>query len=278
MKKGILIGLTVIFAAVFLVSGWYLLDYFMKSEKAENEYAELAQIVEDARQEGSRPGRPGEVPQVEETPEETKEPWIYVQDPETGDSVAVLPEYSQLYTMNNHLVGWIQIPGTGINYPVLQEPEHTDFYLKRNFYREYSDYGAIYVKEDCDVERPSDNVTVYGHRMNDGSMFADLHKYKEEEFYREYPYIYFDTLTEYHTYEILLVFLISSTVTNTFQYHMLVDAGSREEFDEFVSQCRSRSLYDTGVTADFGDKLITLSTCEYSNYNGRLVVVAKRVE
>lgn len=277
MKKWIYIGLIVVFAAVFLISGWYLLDYFVKSEKAENEYAELAQIVEEARQDNPRPGKPGEVPQVEQTPEETKDPWIYVQDPETGEAVAVLPEYSQLYTMNNHMVGWIQIPGTKINYPVLQEPEHTDFYLKRNFYRDYSDYGAIYVKEDCDVERPSDNVTIYGHRMNDGSMFAELHKFKEEAFYREHPYIYFDTLTEYHTYEIVSVFLVSSTVTNTFQYHMLVDARSQEEFDEFISQCKERDLYDTGVSAVYGDKLITLSTCEYSNYNGRLVVVAKQV-
>lgn len=278
MKKWIFITLIVIFAAVFLLSGWYLLDYFMESKEAADQYEELAQIVEDARQEPARPGKPGPVPEVEQTPEETKEPWIYVTDPETGESVAVLPEYSQLYTMNNHMVGWIQIPGTRINYPVLQEPEYTDYYLKRNFYRDYSDYGAIYVREDCDVNRPSDNMTIYGHRMNDGSMFADLHEYKEASFYKEHPYIYFDTLTEYHTYEILSVFLISSTVTNTFQYHLMVDAENQGEFAEFINQCKSRSLYDTGVDAVYGDKLITLSTCEYSNDNGRLVVVAKRID
>ena len=75
----------------------------------------------------------------------------------------------------------------------------------------------------------------------------------------------------------MAVFSIESSAAQPFQYHLFVDAAREAEFDEYVQNCLTRSHYDTGVTASYGDKLITLSTCEYTHNNGRLVVVAKRI-
>ena len=108
-------------------------------------------------------------------------------------------------------------------------------------------------------------------------MFAQLDRYMDSAFCQANPYIYFDTLTQQRTYQIMAVFTTSATLGEGFRYHTFVDAGSEEEFTQFVSTCRELSLYDTGVEAEIGDSLITLSTCEYSQYNGRLVVVAKRI-
>lgn len=108
-------------------------------------------------------------------------------------------------------------------------------------------------------------------------MFADLCKYESEKFYREHPIIHFDTLSDFCDYEIVCVFKTAAYSADGFKYYHFVEAADEAEFDNFLSMCQSLALYDTGVTAAYGDKLITLSTCEYSRTNGRMVVVAKLV-
>lgn len=123
----------------------------------------------------------------------------------------------------------------------------------------------------------SDNLILYGHHMNNGSMFADLCKYESEKFYREHSTIHFDTLDGYGDYEIVAVFKTVAYSQDGFKYYHFVEADSREDFDAFMEQCRALALYDTGISAEYGDSLLTLSTCEYSRNNGRMVVVAKRI-
>lgn len=281
MKRWIFNILIVIFAGVFLVSAGVLVKYVWDSHAQKQQQSQLVQLVNRTE---TRPLLPAQTepttpaaPEETTVPEETAPPFEEVKDPETGETVLVLRDYAELYRVNNDLVGWIQIPGTQIDYPVMQTPNSPDYYLHRDFYEEYSRHGTIFVRESCDVTAPSDNVTIYGHRMKDGTMFAGLTAYTEEEFYKEHRYIYFDTLTEYHTYEILSVFITTATKGQGFRYHAFENAESEAEFNDFVETCRDLSLYDTGVTAKLGDKLITLSTCDYSLTNGRLVVVAKRV-
>ena len=180
--------------------------------------------------------------------------------------------------MNSHMVGWIKIDGTDISYPVMQTPKEKDYYLYRNFDRQHSSHGSIYVREECDVWRPSDNVVIYGHRMKDGSMFENLIKFERESFWEEYPEIRFDTIYEEHTYKVFAVFKTTATVDKGFKYHNFLEAANEKDFDDFVQTCKSLSLYETGITPQYGDKLITLSTCEYSQVNGRLVVVAVRTK
>lgn len=275
MKKFLFNALLVIFIGVFLVSGYFLLDYFLESKEQNEKYDDLAQIVESVR--SNTPGKSGLGGVTNDDGNTEIVELVTVTDPETGEEVSVLAEYAELYTMNNDLVGWIQVPGTDINYPVMQSSEVDDYYLYVNFYNEYSNHGCIYAREECDFQTPSDNVTIYGHNMKDGSMFAPLHKYQDKAFWEENPIIRLDTLTEHHKYRIIAVFTTTASVGEGFSYQNFIDAASEKEFDRYVSTCQSLSLYDTGETAKYGDKLITLSTCEYTHTNGRLVVVAKRV-
>lgn len=116
--------------------------------------------------------------------------------------------------------------------------------------------------------------------MNDGSMFAGLMKYKEQSFWEEHKTISFDTLTDRCEYEVVAVFktVVYTDSAESFRYYQFTDAENEAEFDEYIAKCKELALYDTGISAEYGDKLITLSTCEYSRTNGRLVVVAKRVD
>ena len=140
--------------------------------------------------------------------------------------------------------------------------------------KSYSDYGVPYIDEAC-MTGISNNLVIYGHHMNDGSMFADLCKYADADFCREHPTIAFDTLSSLGKYEVVAAFKFN-TNRETFKYneYTLMD---EDQFDEFMENARARQLYDTGVTAEYGDQLLTLSTCEYTYPNGRFVVVAKKV-
>lgn len=258
MKRKICIILIVVFAALFSASTYFIYDYYHQA----NEQAELYDSLAEA------------VDQVQNT-DETKP----VEEIPYNEEKTILPEYSELFLQNTDMVGWIQIANTNINYPVMHTPDSPDFYLKHGFDKEYTDYGCPYVQENCDVQEPSDNVIIYGHHMNNGSMFADLEKFKSKDFYKEHKTISFNTLTDKCEYEIVAVFktFVYSDSPESFKYYHFVNAETPEDFSAFIDKCKELSLYDTGVSAEYGDKLITLSTCEYSRTNGRLVVVAKRV-
>lgn len=189
----------------------------------------------------------------------------------------VLLEYKSLYEINRDMVGWIQIEGTAIDYPVVQTPDSPNFYLRRNFYKEKATCGTIYVREACDVNLPSDNVTVYGHNMRNGTMFADLHKYKQKSFWEKHRYVNFDTLYEYRTYEVFAIFKTMADSTKGFTYHIYDTFETEKAFNEYVSTCKNMGLYDTGVMPDYGNKLLTLSTCDKTIDDGRLVVVCRLV-
>jgi len=186
-------------------------------------------------------------------------------------------KYAPVYEQNSDLVGWITIDGTSINYPVMQTKDEPDFYLNHGFDKSYSDYGVPYVQEDCDI-LTSDNLVIYGHNMKNGTMFSDLEKYANEWFFSEYRYIRFDTLSELGTYEIIAVFRTVAYSSEGFKYYNFVNADDTSDFNNYIEKCKQLSLYDTGVTAEYGDKLLTLSTCEYTRTNGRFVVVAKLVK
>ena len=187
-----------------------------------------------------------------------------------------LPDYQELYMQNNDMVGWIKVDDTKINYPVMQSKNNPNFYLRHGFDKGYTVYGCPYVQENCDLAL-SDNCVIYGHHMNNGTMFTDLCKYENEDFYREHKTIHFDTLSGFGEYEIVAVFKTVAYSEQGFKYYHFTRAESAEDFDDYIAQCKALSLYDTGVTAEYGDRLITLSTCEYSRKNGRIVVVAKRI-
>ena len=184
--------------------------------------------------------------------------------------------YAELYAQNSDFMGWLRIDGTGIDYPVMQSKNDPDFYLKHNFSKEYSRFGIPYMQENCGLF--SDNIIIYGHNIKSKSMFNELTKYKDRVFYATHKYITFDTLDEHKTYEVIAVFKTVAYSDRGFQYYDFVNANTEEEFKAYVEKCKALSFYDTGVTAKYDDKLLTLSTCEYSQKNGRFAVVAKLIE
>lgn len=246
------------FAALFLFAGIMLIRESVDQRQSAEVFDEIAALVQEDQE------QPTASPAEQDTAEEAV------------PSPTAYEKYADVYARNSDFVGWISIEGTRINYPVMQSAE-PDFYLKHAFDKSYSAYGTPYVQENCDLEQ-SDNIIIYGHHMNDGSMFAALCNYESEEFYREHPTIHFDTLTDFGEYEIVTVFKTVAYSQEGYKYYHFVDAECEEDFDEFIAGCQALALYDTGVTAEYGDKLITLSTCEYSRTNGRMVVVAKLVE
>ena len=279
MKKILFIFVALALLAVFVFSGYSLLAYFMGSQRNAQEYDNLAQLLVDRPTIPlPQPTQPEEAQPSETQPEETEQVMITVRNPATGETRKVLPEYAPIYTRNPDLVGWISIDGTKVNYPVVQSsPDNANYYLKRNFEKKYSSHGCIYINEAADVFAPSDNLTVYGHRMQDGSMFGQLGRYTDKSFWESHQYIRFDTLQERHLYQIICVFSTTASLGQGFAYHNFIDAQDPSDFNAYIRQCMALRYYDTGITAEYGDKLITLSTCEYTDTNGRLVVVAKRI-
>lgn len=292
MNKWLYRLLMILLSAVFLFSGWKIAAYYLEGMSSQGRFDDLTQQMEDAKNQTNPPVHyiPPTLPQPTAPPTEPSmpggetlpptEPPVTeppATEPTEPTAPVILPEYAPLYLENPDLVGWIQIEGTVINYPVMQTPNDPDYYLKRDFDGDYSDWGCVYVEEFCDVFTPSDNVTIYGHHMYDGSMFTALTYYNDRDFLEAHPHIIFNTLLERHTYEIIAVFTTTASLGEGFRYNAFVNAANEREFDEYIRQCKNLSLYRISSTAEYGDKLITLSTCEYTQVNGRFVVVAKRI-
>ena len=202
---------------------------------------------------------------------------LYTLDDET-EAKEVLDEYKNLLIANRKLIGWVKIDGTYIDYPVMQTDDN-EYYLDHNLNQEYDKNGTIFMDKDCDVLKPSTNYILYGHHMKNGRMFGQLDLYQNESYYKEHPYISFDTIYEKGTYQVMYVFRsrVYKETEIVFKYYQFIDANSEQEFDSYMKEMADMSFYDTGVTAEYGDQLLTLSTCDYQETDGRFVVVAKKV-
>lgn len=255
-----------LFIAVCAVVALGCLGYFgfyqFMASRTQNSYESLAELREK---------NPNSLPEIQ----------VAVRD-ETGEEeiiLTVLDEYKTLYNKNRSLIGWLKIDDTNIDYPVMQSP-NPDYYLTHNFNQEYDNNGSIFLDPDCDIVHRNTNLILYGHHMRSGKMFGSLDSYSSEKFYEEHKYITFDTIYERGTYEVMYVF--RSRIYNedevVFKYYQFIDVDSEQEFYSNMNEMAEMSLYDTGVTAVYGDKLLTLSTCDYREENGRFVVVARRIE
>ena len=287
MRKILSIGLLLMAIGGIAVSAVNLIPYLREEAQSASLYAELAAIhaagddshtdgiivttmatttvtnVEESDQVDGESQENGEDNLPDETPEPTSPPDIH-----SG--------LLTLHEKNPDCVAWITIEGTVIDYPVMYRPSQKNYYLHRDFNGNHASAGALFIAENCDPD-DSDNVIIYGHHMNSGKMFAELNKYKKQSFYEEHSRIVYETLNGPETYEIMFAFTTPVYTGHDFEYYAFSKANSAEEYDAYISACRERALYDTGVTAQYGDKLLTLSTCEYSQKNGRMVVVAKRI-
>lgn len=242
--------LILIVAIILCICGIiYLVYYFYNIHKIDKEYTELLNNI---------------------TIDETKV---------TETKTKRILQLEELQKENTDIVAWLEIEGTNVNYPVLQTTDN-DYYMERDYKKEYNRHGSIFLDKDYNWGIPSSNLLLYGHNKNDNKMFGELLNYKKEDFYKKHKNIKFTTLKEESTYEILSIFysrVYYQNETDVFRYYFFVNAENEEEYDEFVNNAKKVSIYDTGVEAKFGEQLLTLSTCEYSQDNGRFVIVAKKI-
>lgn len=244
------------------ISGYFLADMLMQERKDDALQEQLKEIYEKSGN--------GETEGLSE--EETNDGGRDT----GGDSSPVHPGLLALHRENPDCIGWIQIEGTVIDYPVMYRPSEKSYYLHRDFYGEYSANGCLFLSELCNPET-SDNLIIYGHHMNSGKMFAALDQYKDSGFYLEHPLISYNTLQGSGTYQIFAVFCTPVYTGNDFPYYTFTKAEDAADYQGYIKAVKERSLYDMGISAVFGDKLLTLSTCEYSQRDGRVVVVAKKI-
>lgn len=215
-------------------------------------------------------------------PAETAIPTRVTVPPTTAATTAptepreILPRFQELYEKNPDLAGWLTVPGTKIDYPVMYSPDEPERYLHANFEVGYSFAGLPFIDAACNVE--SGNRIIYAHNMLDGSMFRTLLKYQQKDFWQRNPVISFSTLYEEQEYEVVAAFydkVYKKTDTN-FKFYQFYDTSDQKHFDEAMAYYKKHALYDTGVTAQCGDLFLTLVTCAYQTENGRFVVVARQ--
>ena len=178
------------------------------------------------------------------------------------------------------MAAWLNIPGTNIDYPVMWTPRDEDFYLYKDFNGKKNSNGSLILDTDSCLDPLSTNLIIHGHNMKSGAMFGNLTDYEDPDYYEEHKNIILHTKECQRNYEVIAVFRsqVFRKSDNVFKFYKFFQADTEEEFDDFYRNIKEMSIYDTGVTAQFGDHFITLSTCVYHVENGRFVVVAKEIE
>lgn len=265
-KKPLLLSLM----AIFLISGGLLGRDIYRAGRERAAYRALAQRVHGA--ERSTPtvpaipkGMPGELPATA--------PPEYGKPPGPQPSREPSP-YEALAEENPDFAGWLSIPDTPIDYPVMFTPQEPEYYLRRAFDGSDAVSGSLFVGEGCTPGGA--HVIIYGHNMNDGSMFGSLAQYAEKDYAAAHPVIRFDTLDGTGEYRVLAAFYSRAYTPGEegFRYYQYTDLSQPEVFTEYVQKAEEVSLYDMGVETSQGGRLLTLSTCSYHRENGTFVVVA----
>lgn len=197
---------------------------------------------------------------------------------ETVEQADPAAPYRSLYESNQDFVGWLWVDGTNISYPVMQNKVEREFYLKHDFNKENDKHGTPFLDAKCDLSE-SDNLIIYGHNMRDDTMFAQLSKFTDKAFCEKNPCIHLATMDGADTWQVVCVFKISAKDTRQFPYHT-VTKFSRHVYSpqDYLDKAKPYALWSRGEALSPDAKLITLSTCEYTLQNGRLVVIAEKIK
>lgn len=193
---------------------------------------------------------------------------------------AVPNPYGDIFAANEDIAAWLVIPDTIIDYPVMWTPEDETYYLYRDADGNDDTNGSLILDTDSCVNPLTTNLIIHGHNMRSGAMFGNLTDYESQDYCENHKRIILYTEECRRNYEVVAVFRsqVYKKKDTVFKYYKFFQADTQEEFDDFYQNIKKLSLYDTGVTAEFGDRFITLSTCVYHVEQGRFVVVAKEME
>lgn len=252
-KQKISLGIvSVLLSAVLAASGFMIYRELSSRQKEKDDFKDLAEIVTVSPTE----------------PPETKNP--------SGEPDAEEPQQSgrnlaELFAMNGDCIGWIYIPDTAVDYPVMHTPSVPQKYLRKNFYGEYSQSGVPFLDGRCNTD--SDNLIVYGHNMKNGTMFSNLRYYTDSAFCDEHRTVELETADGLKLYE---VFAVLKT-DNADEWYNFITADGKDDFDRRISEAKAQSLFKTDIIPAYGQRLLTLSTCYGSSKSGRLLVLAVQV-
>ena len=257
-------GLMMAFALLFILSSGMLIHNLARSAREQAANEALAQRVEQ---------------EVSQNPESSK---TNSSTPKSPQATATVRNYQPLVQENNHLAAWLMIEGTKVDYPVLYTPDDPEYYLRKAFDGSYALSGSLFIGADCVPD--GTNIIIYGHKMKDGSMFGGLDSYADEDYAREHSEIIYDLICpdgsyERLTFEVMAAFysrIYSVDEQKVFRYYYGTDLSTPDEFRYYIEEVMSASLYDLGVTAEYGSRLLPLSTCSYHTEDGRFVVIARQ--
>ncbi len=258
----------VVLVSVFCISTFFVIRDVLRSKKESDANLALSSMVNELKNETRRPHtRTDPSAQTgEETESAEQDEDLYTKD-------GILKYLAPLYEQNEDLAGWLTIPGMTIDYPVMYTPFYIEKYLRMAFDGEWALSGSLFIGEGWDED--NNIAIIYGHHMQDGSMFCNLVDYESEQFAKEHPDIEFDTLRETGDYKVLCAVLSKVTTDpSVFPYYAYTDLRDPEKFDEFFERVRAEALYDTGIEVEYGDRVLVLSTCNYHTDKGRFYVVA----
>lgn len=272
--------IVLVLAGVLLVlSASGLGFYAWQANRARAEFDRLSAMTQTQPPEPTPDSEPTEemttqVPQETEGEGEQQETQESIPE-ETAPPRQILSQYRELYGENPDLWGWVTVPGTVIDYPVMHTPSEPDKYLHLDFSQNYNYGGTPYLDAGCDEN--SDNLLVYAHNMKNGTMFQSLPQYDSQKFWENHPTFVLNTLYEEREFEVMAAFYdrVYYKTEDCFKFYQLKNVNSQEEFDNAVQILKEKSIYDTGVTAEYGDQLAMLVTCAYHIKNGRFVLVGR---
>ena len=238
---------------IFAFSCYKVVDLYFSGKNEETAFEELLSLVESG---GADP--------------------VPSSDPAEPAAPAMLPQYKAIYDKNPDVIGWLTVPGTNINYPVMYTPEEPEHYLRLAFDGTYAISGTPFVGAGANVD--SDCFIIYGHKMKNKTMFGQLDYYADRSFWSETPAFSFNTLYQEREYRVFAAFKgkILSEGESGFRYYDYPGDFDEARFDEFMASVEEAALYKTDVTPKYGDQILILSTCAYHAENGRFVVVAFR--
>ena len=250
MKKFLKVFLSILCILLIVFSTIYIIYFFEIKKVAKEERNLLNTIIVDLENNTGEKNTSGRILQVKKLKE----------------------EYS-------NIVGWLEIENTNINYPVLQGVDN-DYYLEYDYKNEKTAKGSIFLDSEYNWNLPSTNMIIYGHNMKNGEMFENLLNYSSKEFYLNHKIIKFTSENveeEYEIFSVLKSRVYYKSENNVFRFYQFINANNIEEFNSFVYNAKNESLYDTKITPNYGDKLITLITCSYHIPDGRFAVIGRKI-
>lgn len=240
ISKKILVIISLILICILAFSAMQLFRIYTEKEKTNSQFEELKSIIEDTSVQT----------EVENA------------------------EYLALKEQNNDFVGWLTVDGTNIDYPVMQSTDEPEFYLKHNFKKDEDRHGIPFAGASSSIP-DGDNIIIFGHNMKDDTMFSELQKFISPEFCEENHCIMFNTCTTSDIYDVIMVFKISESDTEKFPYYTYTSFDNITA-NQYLSSAKQYSIWSNNKTIDKDTKLLTLSTCEYTLKNGRLVIIAEK--